>query len=427
MDELTVKCSNCGNEIRLTESLAAPLIAATRMQYEKQLAAKDSEVAAREAELRLAEAEIASKRASIEDEVNDRLLEAQKRIATEEAARARKVVAADLEAKDAELATLQESLSSSNSKVAVLSKAQAALMRSKRELESERESLELSVEKRVHEELDAVKLQARQEAEDALRLKVSEKEEQISGMKRQIEELKRRAEQGSQQLQGEVQELELEKLLAASFPMDRIEPVAKGEFGGDALQRVLGPFGQPCGTILWESKRTKNWSDAWLQKLRDDQRTAKADLAVLVTLALPKGVETFGLVDGIWIAQARAAIPVAVALRQTLLEVASARRSSEGLQTKTELLYAYLVGPRFRQRVQAIVEAFSSMKSDLEKERKVITKQWAKREEQISRVMHSTVGMYGDLQGIAGASIGEIEGLEMEQLGSGEAPEDEAS
>ena len=397
------------------------------MQYEKQLAAKDSEVAAREAELRLAEAEIASKRASIEDEVNDRLLEAQKRIATEEAARARKVVAADLEAKDAELATLQESLSSSNSKVAVLSKAQAALMRSKRELESERESLELSVEKRVHEELDAVKLQARQEAEDALRLKVSEKEEQISGMKRQIEELKRRAEQGSQQLQGEVQELELEKLLAASFPMDRIEPVAKGEFGGDALQRVLGPFGQPCGTILWESKRTKNWSDAWLQKLRDDQRTAKADLAVLVTLALPKGVETFGLVDGIWIAQARAAIPVAVALRQTLLEVASARRSSEGLQTKTELLYAYLVGPRFRQRVQAIVEAFSSMKSDLEKERKVITKQWAKREEQISRVMHSTVGMYGDLQGIAGASIGEIEGLEMEQLGSGEAPEDEAS
>ncbi len=426
MEELTIKCTQCGNEIRLTESLAAPLIEATRKQYERQLAAKDSEVAAREAELRDSEAALSQKRAALDEEIDARLLGEQKRIAAEEAAKARKVVAADLDAKDAELATLQESLTNSASKIAELSRAQADLMRGKRELESEREALELSVEKRVAEELDAVKSQARREAEDGLRLKVSEKEEQISGMQKQIEELRRRAEQGSQQLQGEVQELELEKLLAATFPMDRIEPVPKGEFGGDALQRVLGPFGQPCGTILWETKRTKNWSDAWLQKLRDDQRTAKAELAVLVTLALPKGVETFGLVDGIWIAQSRAAIPVAVALRQTLLEVAAARKSTEGLQTKTELLYAYLVGPRFRQRVQAIVEAFSSMKSDLEKERKVITKQWAKREEQISRVMHSTVGMYGDLQGIAGASIGEIEGLEMDQLESGEAQEDEA-
>jgi len=426
LEELTIKCTQCGNEIRLTESLAAPLIEATRKQYERQLAAKDSEVAAREAELRDSEAALSQKRAALDEEIDARLLGEQKRIAAEEAAKARKVVAADLDAKDAELATLQESLTNSASKIAELSRAQADLMRGKRELESEREALELSVEKRVAEELDAVKSQARREAEDGLRLKVSEKEEQISGMQKQIEELRRRAEQGSQQLQGEVQELELEKLLAATFPMDRIEPVPKGEFGGDALQRVLGPFGQPCGTILWETKRTKNWSDAWLQKLRDDQRTAKAELAVLVTLALPKGVETFGLVDGIWIAQSRAAIPVAVALRQTLLEVAAARKSTEGLQTKTELLYAYLVGPRFRQRVQAIVEAFSSMKSDLEKERKVITKQWAKREEQISRVMHSTVGMYGDLQGIAGASIGEIEGLEMDQLESGEAQEDEA-
>lgn len=415
LEELTIKCTQCGNEIRLTESLAAPLIEATRKQYERQLAAKDSEVAAREAELRDSEAALSQKRAALDEEIAARLLGEQKRIAAEEAAKARKVVAADLDAKDAELATLQESLTNSASKIAELSRAQADLMRGKRELESEREALELSVERRVAEELDTVKSQARREAEDGLRLKVSEKEEQISGMQRQIEELRRRAEQGSQQLQGEVQELDLEKLLAATFPMDRIEPVPKGEFGGDALQRVLGPFGQSCGTILWESKRTKNWSDGWLQKLRDDQRAAKAELAVLVTLALPKGVETFGLVDGIWVAHPRAAIAVAVALRQTLLEVAAARKSSDGQQTKMELLYDYLIGPHFRQRVQAIVESFSSMQDDLNKERKVITKQWAKREAQLARAMQSTVGMYGDMQGIAGRALSDVEGLSLEE------------
>ena len=190
MEELTIKCTQCGNEIRLTESLAAPLIEATRKQYERQLAAKDSEVAAREAELRDSEAALSQKRAALDEEIDARLLGEQKRIAAEEAAKARKVVAADLDAKDAELATLQESLTNSASKIAELSRAQADLMRGKRELESEREALELSVEKRVAEELDAVKSQARREAEDGLRLKVSEKEEQISGMQKQIEAIR---------------------------------------------------------------------------------------------------------------------------------------------------------------------------------------------------------------------------------------------
>jgi hypothetical protein len=220
-------------------------------------------------------------------------------------------------------------------------------------------------------------------------------------------------------LQGEVQELELEMLLKKKFTRDAVEPVAKGEHGGDILHRVVNTLGQPCGSILWESKRTKNWSDGWLAKLRDDQRTAKAELAVIISQVLPKGVEAFGLVDDVWVAHPQAALPVAVALRYMLLEVAAARQASEGQQTKTELVYQYLTGPRFRQRVQAIVEAFSSMKEDLDKEKKAIMKQWAKREEQIGRVMESTVGMYGDLQGIAGKTIQEIEGLEMKSL---EAP-----
>ena len=190
----------------------------------------------------------------------------------------------------------------------------------------------------------------------------------------------------------------------------------KGEFGGDALQRVVSPLGQVCGTILWESKRTKNWSDGWLTKLRDDQRTAKAEIAVLVSQVLPKGVENFDLVDHVWVTHPSIAIPVGIMLRQSLVELATARQASEGQQTKMEMLYSYLTGPRFRQRVQAIVEAFSNMKDDLDKERKVITKQWAKRDEQIERVMQATVGMYGDMQGIAGKTLQEIEGLEIKTL-----------
>jgi len=276
--------------------------------------------------------------------------------------------------------------------------------------------LELTVAKRVQAELDAACDKAKKDAEEELKLKVLEKEQTIVSMQRQIEDLKRRAEQGSQQLQGEVQELEIESLLSSRFPRDMIQSVPKGEFGGDVLHRVVGPLGQPCGTILWESKRTKNWSDTWLPKLREDQRTAKAEIAVIISQALPKDVETFDLVDGVWVAHPRVLLPIAITLRNTLIEVASARQASEGQQTKMEMVYQYLTGQRFRQRVQAIVEAFSSMREDLDRERKAITKQWAKREEQIDRVMQATVGMYGDLQGIAGKTLQEIEGLEFQGL-----------
>jgi hypothetical protein len=219
-------------------------------------------------------------------------------------------------------------------------------------------------------------------------------------------------------LQGEVLELELENLLRAKFPFDTIEPVPKGEFGGDSLQRVVSQNGVMSGTILWEYKRTKNWSNGWLVKLREDQRTAKAEVSVLVSQALPEGIETFDVIDGVWVTHPRAILPVATILRHTLLQVSNARLISEGQQTKAEMVYQYLTGPRFKQRVEAIVEAFSSMQDDLDKERKAIMKQWAKRSEQIERVIGATVGMYGDLQGIAGKSIQEIEGLEMKSLDS---------
>ncbi|SDY38133.1 hypothetical protein SAMN05421755_101922 [Nitrosomonas sp. Nm33] len=186
--------------------------------------------------------------------------------------------------------------------------------------------------------------------------------------------------------------------------------------GGDVLHYVFSRSGQQSGVILWESKRTKNWSDAWLVKLREDQRNAKAEVSILVSQALPKGIETFDVVEGVWVAHPRVALPVATILRHALLQVSLARQVSEGQQTKTEMVYQYLTGPRFRQRIEAIIEAFATMQEDLDKERKVIMTQWAKREEQIERVMGATVGMYGDLQGIAGKSLQEIAGLEFEAI-----------
>lgn len=420
MTEPTIICPNCKTEIKLTESLAAPLIESTRKQYEERLAQKDSDIAEREQAMRDKEKLLADAKAKLDEQVASQVEEQLKkdraRITAEEARKAKQASAADLEQSAKDLADLQEVLKSREAKLAEAQKAQADLIKKQRELDDAKRELELTVEKRVQESLALTRQQARKEAEEEQKLKVMEKEQIIAAMQKQIEDLKRRAEQGSQQLQGEVQELELENLLRSKFPFDSIDPVPKGEFGGDVMHRVVSAGGQSSGTILWESKRTKNWSDGWLAKLREDQRTAKAEIAVIVSHVLPKGVETFEMVEGIWVTHPRAALPVAAVLRQSLLELALARQASEGQQTKTEMIYQYLTGPRFRQRVEAIVEAFSTMQEDLDKERKAIMKQWAKREEQIERVMGATVGMYGDLQGIAGKSLQEIEGLELPAL-----------
>lgn len=422
MTEPTITCPNCNTEIKLNESLAAPLIAATRKQFEQQLAQKDSDIAKREQAMREKEKQLVEDKRALDDQVADQVaaqLKAERtRVVAEESKKAKLASAAELENKARELTELQDVLKANNEKLAEAQKAQAELIKKQRELDDAKRELELTVEKRVQDGLTEVRTQAKKEAEDEQKLKVMEKEQTIAAMQKQIEDLKRRAEQGSQQLQGEVQELEIENLLRSKFPSDAIEPVPKGEFGGDVLHRVVGTGGQAGGTILWEFKRTKNWSDAWLVKLRGDQRTAKAEIAVIVSQILPKGVETFEMVEGVWVTHPRAALPVAMILRQSLLELALARQSTEGQQTKTEMVYQYLTGPRFRQRVEAIVEAFSTMQEDLDKERKAIMKQWAKREEQIERVMGATVGMYGDLQGIAGKSLQEIEGLELKALES---------
>lgn len=416
MTEPTVQCPNCSSEIKLTESLAGPLIEATKQRYEAKLAQREADYSKRESTLRAQQQKLATDRETLENEIAARLKTERKAIADEEAAKAKRALSIEFDRKEREVADLKKVVLDRDAKLGEAQKVQAEVMRKARELDDAKRELDLTVERRVQDSLVTVRENALKEAEDALRLKVREKEEQISSMQRQIEDLKRKAEQGSQQLQGEVFELDLETTLRARFPNDEIAPVPKGEFGGDVLQTVKNSAGQACGTIIWELKRTKNWSDAWLGKLRDDQRRAKADVALLVSVAKPKDLQLFDFRDGVWVSEVRCSIPVAMTIRESLIALATARQTTTGLTTKTELIYQYLTGPRFRHHVEAIVEKFTEMQDDLEKERRTLMRLWAKREEQIRTVLDATAGMYGDLQGIAGKSLEEIEGLETKLL-----------
>ena len=421
--EPILQCPNCNHEIRLTESLAAPLLAETRQRFQEQLASKDAEMARKVEALRLEREQLAKAREQVEEQVSNRLAAERSQLIAAEAKKARDAAAANLQAKEAEAAELRRNLEVNNAKLAEAQQQQAELMRRQRALDDEKRELDLTVEKRVQESIGVIQIKARQEADEAARLRVAERDQTIESMARTIEELKRKAEQGSQQSQGEVLELELEVLLRGRFPSDLVEPVSKGELGADVVQQVNGSIGQAAGIILWESKRTKAWSDGWLAKLRDDQRRCGADVALIISQALPKHIEHFDLVDGVWVAHPRYALPVAVALRQTLIEISGSRLAQQGQQTKMEQVYQYLTGIKFRQRVEAVVEKFHDMREDLDKERKFMGRQWAKRETQILSVIESTVGMVGDLQAIAGKALPEIPSLDMPLLESSAEPE----
>jgi hypothetical protein len=319
----------------------------------------------------------------------------------------------------AEMKDLQTRLAEKDKKLADAQALELDLRKQRRDLEEQKASADLEMARKLDAERDQIKAAVLKAADEGHRLKEAEKEKQISDLRSKIDELQRKAEQGSQQLQGEVLELELERILQATFPHDQILPVPKGVYGGDVTHKVLTPAGLPCGTILWESKRTKSWSDGWIDKLKGDQRAAKADVAIIVSTTLPKDCATFQLMEGVWVTSRDCMISVAIALRIGLLQLADAKRAAEGKHEKMEVLYNYLSGHEFKQRVEAIVEAFSTMQDELKQEKTAMTKIWAKREKQLERVMTSTTGMYGDLAGIIGGALPAIDALELPALAEG--------
>jgi hypothetical protein len=338
------------------------------------------------------------------------------RIQSEEAEKARSLLSLEIKEKASKIEYLQQLGEERDQKLAQAQQSEANYIRLTRELEDKVREVDLTVQKKVKEEQESILAKAKNEADEAHKLTVEELKKTISTLTSDLEQAKNRAEQGSQQMQGEVQELELESMLRNFFPYDVITPVPKGIQGADTIQEVRNEFGQSIGTIIWESKRTKGWNNEWLSKLKSDQQNAKSTVAVIVTATLPSDINTFGLKDGVWISDWRSALPLAVALREQVIEVGQAKITQKGIETKSEQVYLYLTGQQFKMRVERITEAFHSLHDDLIKEKKAMTKLWAKREQQLAKVIQSTSGMYGDLQGIAGQSMQTIDGLEFDDF-----------
>lgn len=382
--QFNIACPKCGKEFPLSETLAKPMIAAERAKAQQEIET-------------LVQQKLAAERDALTNAAYKN--------------------AADVYAE--KLLAVEQELAEKDSKLAEADKAELALRRERRQLEEERHKLELQVERRLQEEILRVREATQREEEEAYRLKLAERDQLILSMKKQVEELRRKSDQTSQQLQGEVQELELEALLKAAFPGDLIEEVAKGRAGGDVVQKVIGPHGLESGVILWESKRTRSWGGDWLAKNRADQRTVGAQVGVIISTTLPKGVDGFDRVEGVWVGSMRHAVPLARALRQGIIEAAMAKASIEGREGKMETMYSYLTSPHFRARVSAIVEACVGLQEDLDAERRAFAKQWGKRQRRIEMLITGTASMYGEIQGVLGSSMQEVEGLTLPMLGSG--------
>jgi hypothetical protein len=235
-------------------------------------------------------------------------------------------------------------------------------------------------------------------------------------LRRSLDEAKRKSEQGSQERQGEVLEIDVEAELTRRFPHDVITPVRKGARGADIVHEVRDQALRLCGTVVWEIKNARHWQPNWLDKLKEDQRAIRANLAVIVSTALPEGIVEFGRIDGVWVAGLRAWPALASALREQLIQVAFAHAAAEGKHEKLECLYRYLAGDQFRGRIEATVEAFTALQRGLNGERRAMERIWNEREKQIGRVLANTAGMYGEVRGILGTSVPSVPALELEAV-----------
>ncbi|HEY1047322.1 MAG TPA: DUF2130 domain-containing protein [Bacteroidia bacterium] len=272
---------------------------------------------------------------------------------------------------------------------------------------------ELETRKMLMEKEMEMKEKLMKEADQKSELKMKELNKQLEDQKKLIEEMKRKSEQGSMQMQGEVQELAIEEMLKTNFPFDRISEVGKGVKGADLIQTVINQMGQECGTIVWESKRTKEFHPLWIEKFKADFRQSGGDIGVIVTQAMPKDMDRFGLKDGIYICPYEDARSLAMLLRMSLLRINEAMSANENKGEKMQMLYSYLTGNEFKHQIEAITEGFMSMKKAIISERVSMEKIWKEREKQIDKVLLNAVGMYGSIKGIAGSAVSEIKALDI--------------
>lgn len=379
MTDTQITCPNCGTAIELTEALAAPLHARLDAAHQAQIAQ-----VRRDADVRLTALVSQAERKARDDAALERHM-------------------------------LQNELEDERRRREAAQQAELALRQEKSALESRARELDLEVARRVDTEKQRVEETLRRDFAEQQGLKLKEKDKLVEELRRSLEEATLKTQQGSQERQGEVLEIDVQAELERRFPHDLISPVPKGARGADLVQEVRDA-GRACGTIVWETKNTKHWQPAWLDKLKHDQRSLGASLAVIVSAALPDGIVEFGRIDAVWIAGLRTWPALAVALREQLTQVAFAHAAAEGKHEKMELLYRYLAGDQFRGRVEAIVEAFTALQTQLNRERLAMERLWKEREKQIERVLANTAGMYGEMRGIVGSSLPDMAALELEPV-----------
>jgi hypothetical protein len=287
-------------------------------------------------------------------------------------------------------------------------KAMLEILEKERMLEKEKERMDMMLKKRVLEETEKVR------NEEHMRL--ADVQKKLDDQVKLVNEMKRKSDQGSMQMQGEVQELAIEEFLRSAFPRDEVEEIAKGKRGGDCVHMVKDHYDQVCGRILYESKRTKHFSMEWVGKLKDDMRLKQADLGVIVSEALPEGMTRFGEVDGIWVCTFPEFKVLSTLFRANLVRIGEVLASQENKGEKMHMIYRYVTGVEFKQKLEAAFESFSDMQEDLLKEKAMITTQWARREKRLLKAMENLVALYGDVRGIAGGAVQEIKSLEMNEL-----------
>ncbi len=409
----TITCPNCGHAIEVHAAAAAQIAEHIRREVESELRRKEDDYIRRDKELETA-------RGGIDDEIAARVQAQLSQLRSQVEQSARSAIGAEIEGLQTQLTTAQAKLQQTQAAELELRKARARLEEQKRELE-------LTVTRTLDAERDKIRQDAQKQAAELNRLRDADKDRVIGDLRKQIEDLNRMSESAAQRTQGETLELELENSLRRFFPNDTIEAIPAAHNGGDVLQRVVDNNGTPCGTILWESKRTKNWNDAWLPKLREDQRRAKSDFAVILSVEMPKNVATFGCVDGVWVTNRACFLGLAAALRAGLIAAAHARETTQGKINKVDLLFTYFAGAEFRQIVEGIVEAFVALKQDLDSEKRSLTRIWNKREKQIERAIVNTTALYGDLSAIVGPSLPSIPQLELRSIVAANRPAEEPS
>jgi hypothetical protein len=409
-DQTTISCPNCGTEIDVNDILYHQVDEQLKKKYQDELKREKQKIESRSSELELqreALEEEKSKQAEIlAQQVNEKLKE-------KEAALSKKLKKAAEAEQEGALAILREELDEKSKKVQELNKASAELEKLKREKDELEEKLKAEAEKQLNERIAAERQKISKEEGDKNELKLRELEKLLTDQKKLTEEMKRKQEQGSMQTQGEVQELVIEEWLAEKFPLDTIQEIKKGERGADCLQIVHTRSRQNCGSIYYESKRTKNFQPSWIEKFKADIRERGASIGVLVTEVMPPDMERLGLKDGIWVCSYDEFKGLCTVLRESVIRISSAIATQENKGDKMGMLYDFLTSNEFQMQIEAIVEGFTQMKSDLESEQRSMRGIWKKREKQIEKVLLNTTGMYGSIKGIAGNAVQAIPLLEL--------------